>query len=472
MDRITTDVLIVGGGLAGLRAAIAAAEAGLRVLLASKTEVAVDNCTAVVWGAASGAVGETSEQDYLQTLQDKSDGLADPYLQRILAYESGAALEELERFGVQYDVRKGHIMLRGAGLRRGEALTRPLAEFAAAKGAELRSGVCVNELLVADGQCCGATALDLNTGDTLAVHAKATILCGGGHAGIFPRHDNPGRTTGDCTAMAIRAGAPVRDMEFVQFQALGLAEGIPPHDAMNFGPAIAAGQLQLADGTPVTKADLSDVWAERAQDLNRNDERFDAFLDLTHADWRDERLGQIRCQLLGGIPVDERPVRVSPLAHYTTGGIAIDQHGATGIECLFAAGECTGGVFGAARPGGAALTDCVVFGRRAGYEAARQAKERGELPQVEVSPIEFDGNDDATSLVEEAKAVLHNYAFVAVTPPGLHRCHDELARLEQESGGLRPGTPADWLVVHELRSVLCVGQQIVGAASSRDATDS
>jgi len=463
MQHLTTDVLIVGGGLAGLRAAIAGADLGLRVLVISKTQPALDNSTAVAEGHISGAVGGITAEEYLSRLEEKSGGHADRVLQRVLAYETAAVIAELRnRFGVDYAMRRGVVVVPGSYPWRGLGITRPLIEYAHTKGVEFLSPVCAGDLLTVDGRCAGVTGLDLASGETIAIRARSTVLCGGGHAGIYPRHDNRGRTTGDCVAMAMRAGARVRDLAFVHFHGLGFAEGQEPFDAANLGSAFRKGELRLADGTPARRSDLPHVWEERATSRERDDERFDAFLDLTAVDWQSEAFARIRDLVLPDFPVESEPVRVSPLAHYTTGGIAIDQQGATSIPHLYAAGECTGGVFGAGRPGGAALVDCLVFGRRAGYEAARLARASdAEPPGAEVTPWNLTGPDDPTPLLEEARAYLWNYASVADCLDGLEVCRTRLAELAAAGLSSMPGSPAQWLAWNELRSVTAIGARMI-----------
>lgn len=369
-------------------------------------------------------------------------------------------LELTQRFGIEAEVEKGALIVRGPVRWWGRTFMLALLAAARERGVQFLAPACADRISLAEGECCGVRALALDSGETLDIRARGTILCGGGHSGIFLRHDNPGRTTGDCLALAEEAGATLRDMEFLKLHPLGLAEG-EWGDLVVFGPALRAGRLQLADGSPVVRAELDALWQSRAQPTERDDERFDAFVDLSDADWSDGKLGVIRQELLAGIPVTERPVRVSPLAHYTTGGIAIGPHGQTGVPYLFAAGECTGGVFGAGRPGGAALTDCLVFGRRAGAELGRLARRREAMPEAAVSAVEFSGADDPGPALEEARAILWNYASVAPTAAGLQRCGAELRRLGAATEAMQVGTPGAWLDLHELRCVVRVGFRVV-----------
>ncbi|NSW56404.1 MAG: FAD-binding protein [Armatimonadetes bacterium] len=393
VEQISVDVLVIGGGLAGLRAAIEAATLGRNVLLVSKTEPGVDNCSAAAGGHLSGAVGGRDEAGYLAALQEHDSDCADPCLQRILAYDSGPALTELlQRFGVEAKVKHGTLTMTGPTRWWGRPMTQRLAAFARKQGVEMRWPVCVSRLLMHEGACVGAIGLDLEKGTTVGISAKATILCGGGHSAIYPRHDNPASPMGDCLLLALDAGARVRDMGFCKFHTVGLAEGPEPQDILVFGLALASAKFTLTDGTPVERRELADIWKGRASIPERDDARFDALADMTHLDWSgDPELAAVLEAVPGAAPARERPVRVSPLAHYTPGGIAIDAHGWTGVTGLYAAGECTGGVFGADRPGGAALTDCVVFGRRAGNEAGRVCRDLPAPVLPDIDPIDLGG---------------------------------------------------------------------------------
>jgi len=467
MQQLETDVLVVGGGLAGLRAAIAAAEGGASVLLVSKTQVAVDNCTAAIWGAASGAVGNTTEEEYLARLTEKAAGRGDPVLREVLAEESGSTIRELQRFGVRYEEHHGQILVDRSGVLPGLELTRPMAAFAKAAGVTVRWPVAIGDLTVKDLVCSGATGLDLSTGEEVSVEAKATVLCCGGHAAIFPFHDNPGRTMGDCAAMALRAGASLVDMDAVTFHSLGMIHGGEPYDALHCAPLLGAGQLRDEAGSVLRRSELPEVWARHAETPPEDRPRFHLDLDLSEVDFDDPSVAKAREITFGAsCPTS---VHVAPLAHYCCGGIAIDADGVTGVEFLLAAGECTGGVFGAGRPGGAALTDCLVFGRRAGGKAARLAMERGGgqpgAVQRQTQATSSSGDESPAELLSQARRALWNGASVVRTPESLLETQEELARIAEalDEGGWR--SPSDWLTRRELRNVTAVGRALVGHAA-------
>ncbi|MBP8952130.1 MAG: FAD-binding protein [Armatimonadetes bacterium] len=462
VEQISVDVLVIGGGLAGLRAAVEAATLGRRVLLVSKTEPGTDNCSAAAGGHLSGAVGGRDEAGYLGALQEYDGGRADSCLQRILAYDSGAALTELlQRFEIEANVKHGTLTMAGPARWWGRPMTQKLAAFARNQGVEMRWPICVSRLLMHEDACVGAIGLDLESGATVGISAKATVLCGGGHSAIYPRHDNPGAPMGDCVLLALHAGARVRDMGFCKFHTVGLAEGPEPQDILASGLALAKARFTLEDGTPIERRELAGIWEGRASGLERDDARFDALADMTHLDWDgDPDLAAILEAVPGAAPARERPVRVSPLAHYTPGGIGVDAHGWTGVTGLYAAGECTGGVFGADRPGGAALTDCVVFGRRAGNEAARVCRDLTAPVWPDVDPIDLDGSDNPGPLRDEARWLMWNYSGFADTPDGLILCARRLSEIAEIAREMRPAGIDGWQALHALHCVSMVGNLV------------
>jgi len=411
------DVVVVGAGLAGLRAAIAAAEAGARVLVVGK--VPPDGTTsAVAWGGASGAVGGASVEDYLALLEQHAHGVGNPALRRVLAQDTAFRLEELERFGVPIIAGRGHVRVEGPFSRPATSMVRPMLDFARSVGVETAYGFCVTGLLLAEGGAAGVIVGGQRR--RREIRAGGVVLAGGGFAGLLPRNDNQGRNLGDCIALALLGGARVVDMEFIVFQPPGLAEPGLRMDSVYARPIVTAGRWLTLDGQPLDPRSADEYFRRQARKLSRDDERFDLLCDLsrlTAQDWEEEPLGQALAEFLRG-RVPDGPLRIAPLAHYTLGGVAIDEDGFTGVPGLYAAGECTGGVFGAGRPGGGALADCIVFGARAGAAAAKAAEacREGEATVLELraAPVE-----EAEKLAREAGWALWNYGGLYKHEEGL-----------------------------------------------------
>ena len=246
------------------------------------------------------------------------------------------------------------------------------------------------DLLDANGAVCGLLAYTPKEDTLFVISARAIVLAAGGAGALFPLHDNSPRTTGDGFALSARAGAVLRDMEFVQFYPLGLVEGgkfrciVPPW---------------LGDSGPIRNAMGEDILAkyrieERPAAVKARDALSQAMfreiaagrglgpcleIDITRVEekvWNQSRqLRHYKKILQEKYPGLERPLKVAPVCHHFMGGVAIDEKCRTSIPGLFAAGEVTGGLHGANRMGGNALSECVVFGVLAGHWAAAHARD-------------------------------------------------------------------------------------------------
>ena len=474
MDDFSTEVLILGGGGAGLSAAISARASGAEVCLASKSEIGVETCTAYAYGALAGSFGQVSSGEALQRLQEKSGGLHHPDLARVLAEHGAPVVEGLAEYGVKLEITDGRAMVSARPFRAGEALTLPLTERAAKLGCRLLGPWAVADLRHEGDLSLVADLLHVQDGSTASVTCRAAVIATGGAAGIFGRSDNPGRTTADGLALALRAGAHLIDVEFVQFVSPGICEPGVPFDGCYVGPLFPAGQLLTPEGEPIERTALDARWQEVAADPARGPQRYDLLLDLTGvppAQWQDsERLRLIRELILGDFPVTERPLRCSPLAHYTPGGIQINRRCATLAPGIFAAGEAAGGTFGAARPGGGALTDAIVFGAIAGRSAARYAASRPPVMAWAPPPRrQARGERPASAVLQEAQETLWSHAALYRTEQGLSAGLSELEELE--SHGLATGEgPAERLAALEARNCLLIGQALARSALIREET--
>ncbi len=464
------DVVVVGAGLAGLRAAIAAAEAGADTLLISKAPPQ-GTTSAIAWGAASGAVGGTSPETYLAQLEEKAQGAGDPSRRRLLAEETGQRLEELSRFGVPLQVGRSHVRVEGPFAWPALSMIEPLVAFARGLGVRFRFGSAATGLLQRGDAVCGLLARD--AGRLLSIRAGAVVLCGGGFTGLYPRNDSIGGNLGDCLALGLLAGARLVDMEFVSVRRPGLAEEGRRMDCVYANPLVAAGRWLTPEGVPLAKGDVEEYFRRRAGVVDRLDERYDLLCDLSDVAARlgsDEALAAARDEFLADWPLTERPVRISPMAHYAFGGLAIDADGFTGVPGLYAAGECTGGVLGAERPGGAALADCIVFGARAGEAAASSAAgHAGCEPDVGLE-LKCVGEAQARELRGEAGWALGNYASLYKHAEGLEAARRWLEELSARLAEAPPAADPSPAVSHEAAVAVPVAQAAVLASALRAET--
>jgi succinate dehydrogenase/fumarate reductase flavoprotein subunit len=389
VDGDTHDVLVIGSGAAGLRAALAARERGARVTVLSKGSPGKGSATIMSGGVFAGsAPGEPAAEHLARTLQ-AGRGLNQAELVRVLVEEAPARLQEMIAWGIRADYRHGYLYSRGRAPVWGEEIVRCLVARNRAAGTEFVTGVIASGLRCVDGVS-RLRGFRPDTGEWLRLSARAVVLACGGAGGLFARHDNPRGIVGEGYALALNAGALLQDMEFVQFYPVGLAEQGLPHHLVP--PRLAdRGRLANDRGEEIhAKYGITErPAAERSRDRLSQALFLEAYegravlLDLSgvsETEWASDPFSESVLGIVGRrCGALHRPLRVAPMAHHTMGGVRIDLHGATSVPGLFAAGEVTGGVHGANRMGGNALAETLVFGRRAGEAAAAWAARGGRV---------------------------------------------------------------------------------------------
>jgi succinate dehydrogenase/fumarate reductase flavoprotein subunit len=395
MEHSFCDVLVIGSGAAGLRAAISAKQKGVDVWVISKQAPGKATCTIVSAGVFAGAEENKSAGHHLRRTLQAGRGINQKNLVKILVEEGPMRLKELKKWDINAEFHHGYLYCKGRAPYRGRQIVQCLLTKNQALGTRFSSGHMVADLKRTDGAF-GVLAYSPGSDKWLAIGAKAVILAAGGAGALYLRHDNPKRMLGDGYGLALKAGAVLQDLEFVQFYPLGLAEaGLP---AFLVPPNIAdGGRLFNTRGEDVLYKYkiLERPAAERARDrlsqalfteIYKKDG--EVFLDLrgiaAHK-WDENPFSASSRHILGErYGANHRPVRVAPMAHHTMGGTRIDADGATSLPGLFAAGEVTGGLHGANRMGGNALTETLVFGARAGEAAARWAKDGDRQPETKI----------------------------------------------------------------------------------------
>lgn len=426
METLEQDVLIIGGGGAGLRAAIAVAQErpDTTVGVVSKVYPMRSHTVSAEGGAAAVISATDSLEDHAYDTISGSDWLADQDAVEVLVENAPAEMLQLEHWGCPWSREPdGHIAVRPFG---GMKLERTW--FAADKtGFHLLHTLFqtslkydsiqrfdewfATSLIVEDGACRGVTAIDIRTGEMHAIGARSVILCTGGGGRVYPFTTNGNIKTGDGMSLAYRAGAPLKDMEFVQYHPTGLpGTGILITEAARGEGGILVNRdglryLQGYDlGQPL---DLNDPRHPqmRTMELGPRDRLSQAFvherragrtfegpsgdyvlLDIRHLGQRtiDRKIPMVRelaVRYVGLDPVHD-PIPVRPVVHYMMGGIDTDVHGATSLPGLYAAGECACvSVNGANRLGSNSLTEILVFGVRAGVAAADHARQVPSPPE-------------------------------------------------------------------------------------------
>ena len=414
MDVIETDVVIVGAGGAGLRAAIAVAEAdpALSVALISKVYPMRSHTVAAEGGAAAVIGEDDSLENHFDDTVTGGDWLCDQDAVELFVKEAPGELIRMERWGCPWSRRpSGQVAVRPFGGMKVErtwyaadktgfhmlhTLFQTSLKYPSIKRFD---EFYTTDLMVEAGRCRGVAAIEMRSGQMRIFAAKAVIIATGGAGRIFPFTTNGAVCTGDGMTMAYRAGVPLKDMEFVQYHPTGLPRtGI----LITEGARGEGGILVNKDGYRYLQDyDLGppDPWPrKKAMELGPRDRLSQAFWheqkagrtiatpygDVVHLDIRhlgeqkiDERLPMVRelaSSYMGVDPVAE-PIPVRPVVHYFMGGIHTDIHAATPLDGLFAAGECACvSINGANRLGSNSLTELLVFGGRAGRAAAAYAR--------------------------------------------------------------------------------------------------
>ena len=391
------DILIIGAGLAGMRAAVAASP-DLDVAVMSKVHP-VRSHSVAAQGGINAALGE--DDSWEAHAYDTTKGglyLGDQDAIEAMCREAPEDILELERLGVIFSRNEeGRIAQRpfgGAGFprtcyaadRTGHAILHAMYEQLLKRRIAVYEEWYVTTLIVEDGVCRGVVAWDLIHGGLHAIRAKAVILATGGSGRVFLTSTNAVINTGDGMALAYRAGAPLADMEFVQFHPTTLkgtgiliTEGARGEGGYllntlgeRFMKVYAPQQMELATRSTVSLAIGQEILEGRGVDGC-------VLLDLRHLGRQRilERLPQIRALAMefAGLDPIETPIPVRPGAHYQMGGVRTNQWTETGIAGLYAAGECACvSVHGANRLGGNSLLETIVFGRRAGVRAGEYVR--------------------------------------------------------------------------------------------------
>ncbi|MFQ6053303.1 MAG: FAD-binding protein [Candidatus Bathyarchaeia archaeon] len=404
--NMEADVLVLGTGGAGLRAAIEAEARGASVVVVSKAPAGMNNATVVAGGGFRAAVeGLTPEEHFKDTIT-VGKGINDRRLVEVLAYEGGMRVMELRRFGVEMRIRRGGVSVGDIPTLMGLGLTKPLVDYARSRGVRFLENVIVTRLVTDGGAVAGAVGYDVYHDQPVVVSAKATVLATGGAAALYERSDCPLRTTGDGYSLAYEAGARLRDMEFVQFFPLALAEpGAPPF--LVGGPVSEEGRIinSLGEEIPEKHGITARPLVLKSRDLLSRTIMIEVLegrgvdgavlLDAREVLRRRGEEGLFTTGryafFLDRLKATERPLRVAPICHFCMGGVVIDEHGDTGVPGLFAAGEVVGGVHGANRHGGNALTEITVFGARAGAAAAEYAKGLSRVSIESAAAPELEG---------------------------------------------------------------------------------
>ena len=450
------DFLIIGTGLAGLNAALLAREYG-SVCVLSKGAISDTNTNRAQGGIAAAIAASDDPQRHAEDTIRAGAGLCDERAARTLADEGPAAVRRLIALGVEFDraadgepalAREGaHSaprVLHAGGDRTGLHIQRALERCAARGDITLREQCTAADLAIEAGRCVGAVVADA-AGEPRTIAAGATLLASGGVGALYANTTNPDTATADGLGLALRAGAVVRDVEFVQFHPTALAAGDGPSflvsEALRGEGAVLldrSGRRFAADAHPDAELAPRSVVAQAITAAMRRDDAAHVWLDISHrpAEFLRERFPGVYAGCLErGYDLTAGPIPVAPAAHYHMGGVWTDLDGRTSIAGLFAAGEAaTTGAHGANRVASNSLLEAAVFSTRAIRAATGGAGITAPKPPETVRPLPIAAANAASSFAE-LRRTLSAGAGIARNAEGLSAALAEMRSWSASPGG-------------------------------------
>ncbi len=447
MDELLSDVVVIGSGGAGLRAAIAAREEGCKVVVLSKCTPGLATCTAVSNGAFGASGYGMSEDQHYNATMEVGYHLNNPALVLALCQDAPTRLHELKQKGARFkESHTGVVVLRRPPDSGREAVNTLLV-WARTCGVDFLNWVTAARLITEEGRVKGCIAFRMD-GRPLIVRTKALIMCTGGASAIYKFHDNPSTIVGDGYALAHQAGAILEDMEFVQFYPLIALEPHAPKTLIqpflgdtgrivnDRGEDLLA-KYGLTEAKPVAiKARDTMSRAMYKEYLEGSTVHLD-LRDLSEDEWSNPFAHNVREEFVRYFRAHLKPVRMMPVAHFSIGGVVIDDSGKTTVKGLFAAGEIACGLHGANRMGGNALSETLVFGYRAGVSAARFAKQARKTGTIRAA-ILFDpapytvGKWRSAEALRILRQIMWNDVGPIRTRKGLTHALEKIDRLTAE----------------------------------------
>jgi succinate dehydrogenase/fumarate reductase flavoprotein subunit len=513
---VATDVLVIGSGAAGMYAAIEAARGGAEVLLADRSLIGRGGATIMAQMTVAAALGEETPDDWTHHYRDTiaaGRGLCDEPLARLLCNDAPDCIRELEHWGVGWARKDGHITATTAPghdrprcvyvdfINTGPAVSKTLRTVMARNHAIRKAGdLCIVDLVARDGEIAGAVAYQLGSGAPVTIAAQATVLATGGLTRLYRRNSASTNMGGDGYALALRAGATLIDMEFVQFFPIGhLAPRLIGMDPIMWDPfryklggRLLNGRMEEftsrygsdEDGKYVLTRDLASYAIFKEVEAGRGSPHGGAYLSFEHCTAAALRVafGPVIDRLAANsIDLTRMPVEVAPIAHYHMGGVKADADMAAGPPGLFVAGEVVGGANGANRLSGNAITEALVFGRRAGRGAAARAKAMARpmlRPQDTAAALALlradagaRGRTNTAAMIATLQAAMADGVGPIRTGEKLRRALSGITALEAELGDRPAGTAAAFdlerLEWFDLRNMLAVARAVAATALAR-----
>ena len=507
------DVLVIGAGGAGLRAAIEALAQGASVGVVCKSLLGKAHTVMAEGGIAAAMANVDAADDWRTHFRDTMRGgkfLNNWRMAQIHAQEAADRVRELEHWGALFDrTDDGRILQRAfgghsfkrlchVGDRTGLEMIRTLQDRGVQLGFDVYMECTITRLLTESRRVAGCFGYWRESGRFVVFKAKSIVLATGGIGKAWPITSNSWEYTGDGMALAYEAGAELMDMEFVQFHPTGMVwppgvQGLLVTEAVRgeggilrnkngerFMERYDSKRMELSTRDVVARAIFTEVKE------GRGTEHGGAFLDISHkpAEYVKRKLPSMYHQFLelADVDITKGPMEVGPTCHYMMGGVRVEaETAATTVPGLFAAGEVAAGLHGANRLGGNSLSDLLVFGRRAGLAAAQHAKQQStaslDTTQIDaaerevLAPFERKGGESPYELHGELQETMQDLV-------GIFRTHRDLAQALLELGefkrrakelsitGSRLFNPG-WHLCADLKSLLTVSEAVARSAIQR-----
>ncbi len=507
------DVLIIGAGGAGLRAAIESLAQGVSVGVVCKSLLGKAHTVMAEGGIAAAMANVDTSDDWRAHFRDTMRGgkfLNNWRMAQLHAQEAPERVRELEQWGALFDrTESGEILQRAfgghtfkrlchVGDRTGLEMIRTLQDRGVHQGIDVYMECAITRLLKDGDRIAGAFGYWREQGRFVIFKAKSVVICTGGIGKAWKITSNSWEYTGDGMALAYDAGADLTDMEFVQFHPTGMVwppgvQGILVTEAVRGEGGVLRNKNgeRFMERYDPKRLDLStrdvvarSIYTEVRE--GRGTEHGGAFLDISHkpAEYVKRKLPSMYHQFLelADVDITKGPMEVGPTCHYMMGGIQVDAETAqSSVQGLFAAGEAAAGLHGANRLGGNSLSDLLVFGRRAGLAAAEHAK-RSSSPSINSSqlvdaerqmllPFERNIGESPYGIHDDLQGVMQSLVGIFRTEEDLRRALSEIDTLKERAARVRvegsrlfnPG----WHLARDLQSMLTVAEAVTRSALAR-----
>jgi succinate dehydrogenase / fumarate reductase flavoprotein subunit len=517
--QLECDVLVIGAGAAGIYAALEAAHEGASVILVDRSLIGRGGATVMAQMTVAAALGDKTADHWQHHLADTlaaGRSLCDERLSAMVCEDAPARIREMDDWGVGWAREGNHIaQVQAPGhdrprcvyvdvLSTGPAVSRTLRTRLNQVPEIRRIGdLAIVDIAVADGQACGAVALHVSSGEIVTIGAKSVVIATGGLTRLYGRNSASANMGGDGYALALRAGAELVDMEFVQFFPIGhLAPRLVGMDPIMWDPFRykLGGQLingnhepfeeqyakpdERSDGTYKLTRDLATYAITKEVEAGRGSPAGGAYLSFRHVPETELRraFGPVIDRLAAnGIDLTRQDIEVAPIAHYHMGGVRVSPALESSVPGLYACGEAIGGSNGANRLSGNAISEAFVFGRYAGRNAAKAAlsKSRVSEPPEKAAaatldllrrPRRRDGPNSAQTVVD-LQTLMSAQVGPFRTQAKLDSALATLKQMSVDLGDVPQGSDEsfdpvllDWL---DLRNMLLVARSVATAASAR-----